>query len=342
MTRNKFLEKARLIHGYKYQYPNLEENIMQMDIIDVLFNGVIYHQRVVKHFDGRQPERKVSKKTTDQFISEAKSVWGDKYDYSLVIYENSRTKVKIIYDGITYEQYPNGHLQEYPVEGYLNQTIFIEKSIKKWGDKYDYSLVNFKGPRIKVKILLDGIIYEQSPYNHLKYAPEKRNRRTNGEFVEESNIIHDNKYNYSKTIYTLSTKKVIITCPLHGDFSQLPSRHLVSGCSKCIESKAGKEIMKFLKKYDVKYHRQHKFKYRNQLPFDFYIPSIRTCIEFDDDRHFNPNISYESIKNNDRIKNNYCDQEYINLIRIRYDQFDDIYNILWENFKNTSLINNIS
>ena len=130
MTRNKFLEKARLIHGYKYQYPNLEENIMQMDIIDVIFNGVIYHQRVVKHFAGRQPERKVSKKTTDQFISEAKSVWGDKYDYSLVIYENSRTKVKIIYDGITYEQYPNGHLQEYPVEGYLNQTIFIEKSIK--------------------------------------------------------------------------------------------------------------------------------------------------------------------------------------------------------------------
>jgi len=114
------------------------------------------------------------------------------------------------------------------------------------------------------------------------------------------------------------------------------------GCPSCNESKGEKEIAKFLNKYNINYNRQHKFndcKNIFQLPFDFYIASVRTCIEFDGKQHFQPVEhfggvkAYESLKLNDKIKSDYCEDNYINLIRIRYDQIEDIYRILWDNLK---------
>lgn len=53
-------------------------------------------------------------------------------------------------------------------------------------------------------------------------------------FVEKAKFIHKNKYNYSKTKYVNSRTKVIITCPIHGDFEQLAANHIRGkGCPKC-------------------------------------------------------------------------------------------------------------
>jgi hypothetical protein len=49
---------------------------------------------------------------------------------------------------------------------------------------------------------------------------------------------------------------------------------------------------------------------------------------------FGGSEAYERLKINDKIKNDYCEINYINLIRIRYDQYDNIYSILWQNLKN--------
>lgn len=57
---------------------------------------------------------------------------------------------------------------------------------------------------------------------------------TTERFIKKSNVIHNNQYNYDKTIYKKATEKVIITCPLHGDFLCTPSNHLSGrGCPKC-------------------------------------------------------------------------------------------------------------
>lgn len=345
MKKEKFLEKARSVHGYKYSYPDLPDVVMQNDYIKVLFNQKVYEQKVLKHIKGSRPELKTINKTTEEFIAEAIEVWGDKYDYSLLEYKNARTKVKIIYDEIIYEQLPNSHLAGYPVEGYLDQDIFIQKAIKKWGNKYDYSQVNFKNANTKVQIIFNGDTYIQTPHNHLKYAPERRNsKKTTAEFIEESIKIHGElRYLYDKVVYQSDREKVIITCPKHGEFNQRPNQHLRgAGCPSCKESKGEKEISKFLDKYKINYNRQHIFvDCRNiyNLPFDFYIPSKRTCIEFDGEQHFLPlsffggQVAFDKLKINDKIKNDYCEDNYINLIRIRYDQIEDIYQILWNNLK---------
>jgi len=61
-----------------------------------------------------------------------------------------------------------------------------------------------------------------------------KSTKTTEEFIKESSIAHNNKFGYGKTVYKGALNKLIITCPLHGDFKQFPSNHLRgAGCKKC-------------------------------------------------------------------------------------------------------------
>lgn len=54
-------------------------------------------------------------------------------------------------------------------------------------------------------------------------------------FIERSNKIHNNKYNYTNVIYNRNDEKVIITCPYHGNFLQIPGNHVRGqGCDVCL------------------------------------------------------------------------------------------------------------
>ena len=89
MIRNKFIEKARNIHGYKYNYIDIPDKITHKDYIEIEYNGTTYKQRVSKHLMGKCCEKNNDKKTTDEFISESKKVWGDRFDYNGFEYNGS-------------------------------------------------------------------------------------------------------------------------------------------------------------------------------------------------------------------------------------------------------------
>jgi len=62
--------------------------------------------------------------------------------------------------------------------------------------------------------------------------------KTLQEFIEKANIIHNNKYDYSKSVYKFSRECIIISCPIHMDFLQRPNGHLRgAGCKKCSNEK---------------------------------------------------------------------------------------------------------
>jgi hypothetical protein len=73
----------------------------------------------------------------------------------------------------------------------------------------------------------------------------RNNYRLNKEiFVTRSNEIHHGKYDYSKASYVNQRTKVVITCPIHGDFEQTPKNHMKGqGCPLC-----GKEYAKNFRK----------------------------------------------------------------------------------------------
>ena len=61
-----------------------------------------------------------------------------------------------------------------------------------------------------------------------------RKRLTTEEFIEKAKKIHGDKYDYSKSEYTLSHNKVCIICPTHGEFWQKPNSHTNGqGCPCC-------------------------------------------------------------------------------------------------------------
>ena len=59
-------------------------------------------------------------------------------------------------------------------------------------------------------------------------------KKSNDEFIREVQLIHHNRYDYSKVKYINNKTKVCIICPDHGEFWQIPSDHLNGkGCPQC-------------------------------------------------------------------------------------------------------------
>jgi len=182
---------------------------------------------------------------TDLFVEKAKNIHGDRYDYSLTEYVDSKTKVKIICsEHGEFLQNPGNHLNNHGCQkcgkSYKYTTDeWVEMVSKCHNNKYDYSLVNYINVKTKVKIIcpIHGE-FEQTPHDHLRGSncPKCSNvySPTNDEWIEQARNIHGDKYIYDKVEYIKTHNKVIITCPIHGDFEQDAASHLQGrGCPKC-------------------------------------------------------------------------------------------------------------
>lgn len=119
---------------------------------------------------------------------------------------------------------------------------FIEKAKQIHGNKYDYSLVDYKNNSTKVKIIcpVHGI-FEQEPRVHINNksgCPEcGGTKKSNTEdFIKKARKVHGDKYDYSKVKYKNARTHVTIICPKHGEFSITPDNHLRGkGCAKCYD-----------------------------------------------------------------------------------------------------------
>ncbi len=117
--------------------------------------------------------------TTEEFISRARRVHGNKYDYALVEYSGTFTRVKIICrEHGEFEQKPTKHLIGHGCKTCgrlafanatrLNTEQFIAKAKRVHGDKYDYSLVSYETTELPVKIVCPAHgEFEQKPKSHL-------------------------------------------------------------------------------------------------------------------------------------------------------------------------------
>ena len=152
-----------------------------------------------------------------------------------------------------------------------------------------------------------------------------------------------------------STKNLKILCPSCHENVFITSlrnfeQHGGQSCPECSkkESVGERRIRQWLEKTNISFIQEKRFpdcRDINPLPFDFYLPSKNTIIEFDGIQHFKethffPHTEYRyveyggSIKlytqKHDSIKNNYCKINNINLIRIPYTDINKIENVLQE------------
>jgi len=272
-----FAEKAKIVHGDKYDYSLVDYKSSASDVIIICKKHGEFNQRPANHLNGanciycgREESTKHKLRTKEEFIKACEKTHGSIYDYSVTDYINCKDKIKIgcnkhgIFELIADNHQRKDGCPHCRKEQYINKyaTSFVEKSKLIHNDKYNYILVNYVDNKTKVNIIcpMHGI-FEQLPLGHLQGNGCDRcnleNRKDNGvttiSFVDQANIVHDKKYSYNETQYVNERHKVTIECKEHGVFEKLPYKHLNGeGCPKCSSIKKGLKIRsntdKFIKK----------------------------------------------------------------------------------------------
>ena len=247
LTTEQFIEKAKKVHGDKYDYSKVEyiDATVKVCIICPIHGEFLQLPSI--HLSGCGCIKCANKchHTKKTFIEEAIKIHGNKYDYSKVDYKNNKTKVCIsCKEHGEFWIRPDHHLQGQgcPKCGgtkKLTTKEFEEKSNLIHKFKYDYSKVEYKNNETKVCIIcpIHGEFW-QTPHAHLG---GQGCQCCNGniklsvlEFIKKATEIHNNKYDYSKVKYVDYDTKVCIICPIHGEFWQTPHAHLGGqGCPKC-------------------------------------------------------------------------------------------------------------
>ena len=152
---------------------------------------------------------------------------------------------------------------------------FIKRAQKIHDNKYNYSKVNYINAKTKVIIICpQHNKFEQIPDHHLRGMGCKKcaeifttnsNTHSVDHFIDRAKQIHSDKYNYSKTKYINSHKKVIIICPKHGEFLKTPNKHIIQkqGCYKCKKIEIGKTLAKTNKEFlkEIIQKRGNKYNY---------------------------------------------------------------------------------
>lgn len=140
--------------------------------------------------------------------------------------------------------------------------------------------------------------------------------------------------------YQNGDTNISIKCKCCNNIFKQSARHILERgifCNVCNGSKGEQAISDYLKKNNILYFSQYKFKdckFINELPFDFYLPKLNTCIEYQGQQHYYPvdffggEKTFDIQKKRDGIKKDFCQLHNINFIEISYKNFDSIKEIL--------------
>lgn len=300
----------------------------------------------------------------NNFILKATKKHGKKYDYSEVEYINSIEKVKIICPehGFFYVR-PDAHVRKVgcpECNGGVKYTTdsFIEKSKKLHGESYVYSGVEYVNSTKKVKIICNKHgEFLIRPVNHLQGqgcpSCSGVKQHDTKSFIINSMKVHSDRYDYTRVFYKNNHTKVEIICKNHGIFFQTPKDHMNgSGCRYCNLSKGEVMLENRLKILGIDYIREKKFQdcigvggYK--LPFDFYLPKYNILIEYDGRQHFEPvdkfggEKTFDILKKNDSLRERWCIEKKIKLIRIKYVSVENDLDYLYQTILSHDRIKNI-
>jgi len=357
--KEEFVFKAKKVHFEKYNY-DVSEYVNHKTKIKIYCNrcNEIFSQTPAGHLFGYGCRKcgwdfghDKLRGNTEEFINKATKIHDDKFDYELVQYKNSLSKVQIKCNQCKtiFLQSPNEHLKGYGCKKCADEKLrsnteeFILKAKDIHGDNFNYELVEYlkSNSVVKIKCNKCNEFFLQCPATHLKMkktACYKCSKISTEEWVDRAKKIHKQKYDYEQTYYKNNKGIVKIKCnKCNTFFHQRADYHLRGyGCSKCNESKGEIRVAEYLLENNISFSPQKTFKtlrYKNPLKFDFYIPEINVLVEYDGEGHYlpcfgsTPEIKQKNLENcqrRDKIKNEWAKANNIPLLRIPYWDFDRI------------------
>lgn len=292
-------------------------------------------------------------------------------------YINNKTKLKIrckcgnefITDFVTFrhkskrqcDKCTNTKLRQ---ERIKSNSQFLNEVYNLVGNEYIF-LENYNDARTKIKCKHNikdcGYEWLITPMDFLKGSrcPKCNGnaKKTQNDFLNEVYQLVGNDYTVIEIYKNARTPIKIRHNKCGTIFNPTPNNFLRgTRCPRCMSntSEGEKIISKILDNKNIKYEIQYILddcKNKNTLPFDFYLPDYNLLIEYDGIQHFEPvdfagkgikwakkRLKYTQL--NDNIKNQYCKDNNIPLLRIPYWEFDNIEKILDKWLSKYGLIHN--
>lgn len=351
-THDEFVKNVYELEGDQYtvigMYVNANTHILMKHnlcnkIYEVTPSRFLQGRRCVHCFQNK-------KKTTEQFKQEVYLLVGNEYTV-LGEYKNNRERIEIIHNecGFIYKYKPKEFLHNNRRCPKCNGTYrrtheeFILELKKVHGDEY---VLLSKYERMNKKVLIKhskcGYQWEALPSNILKGhgCPKCGHsiRLTPEEFLVKFNEASNGEYILLST-YEKHDVKIKVRHEMCKYEYMVKPHNFLSGfrCPKCSKSKGEKRIYDLLNKLNVNFQIEFTFddcKHIKRLPFDFAIfnelNELLGLIEFDGKQHYEPiewfggEEGFELTKQRDEIKNKYCQENSINLLRIPYWECDNI------------------
>lgn len=288
LTTDEFVEKAKKVHGDKYDYSKVNYINSQTKVCIICPEHGEFWQFSSNHFKGHGCPMcsNVHNYTTEEFIQKAVKKHGYKYDYSKVEYVNAYTKVCIVCpEHGEFWQTPHSHITKHGCIKCGNilignklrkeKDLFIEKAREIHGDRYDYTKVEYKSARSKVCIICakHGDFFT-TPDSHLHSRSGCPKCNQSKLELEVSNYLINNNIKFE-----------------------------------------------YQKKFDW-------LKNKLQLSLDFYLPDYNVAIECQGEQHYRPisfgnlndaNERFDLQIKRDEIKINECKRHHIRLVHIKYN-----------------------
>ncbi len=254
ITNDEYINRSRKIHGDKYDYIGKYLGMKTKVNMKCNICGLIFSQTPAAHIhleNGCPGCAGNLKCDTLTFKKKAVSLNQDKFDYTFVDFNGYHNKILVICNDCCniFSQTPDSHLHGYGCSicaGNQKKTEekFIEESLKKYGDDFDYTSVNFVNTRTKVDIICNKCkkTFSRLPSNHT--SPTKMNGcphcaglfKINAEtFFSTAYKIYGDKYEYPDKFEGMGTK-INIKCNNCGKlFPRVPANfiHGKNGCPHC-------------------------------------------------------------------------------------------------------------
>lgn len=202
VTTKEFIQKAKAVHGDKYDYSKVEYVRQDTKVCIICPKHGEFWQTPYVHLNGHgcskcayEVNRKRHIYSQEEIILKLRSLFGDRYSYEQVVYKNMKTPITIV----CHEKDVNG----------VEHGAFSMRP--------------------------DNILssHQECPkcYDDRR---SKLQRKPLEDFIEEAKKVHGGLYEYHKVEYINGKTKVCIVCPIHGDFWQTPNNHLKGkGCPYC-------------------------------------------------------------------------------------------------------------
>ena len=308
--------KSRLFNVYGYEYQNIEEYKTKRTKIKFKHSQcgtefLSYPMDLIRGMKKcpvcmRKKLKEINLKSIEQFNIDFEKISNGEYEL-LGEYVSSRAKIKILH-------------KECGTEWHVNANNFLQ------GRSYCPAC---------------------SKENNLKRLKNKT--KTHEKFVQEVESLGLGEYEVVSN-YIKSQEQIILKHKVCGnEWKTKPDWFLMGNrCPKCnthANSKGVQKIKRFLDKNKIKYITEYKIeecKRIRPLPFDFAIfekEKLKYLIEYDGIQHFKPKSfgseknkykNFKLIKESEKIKNKFCVENNIKLIRIPYFEFKNIDKILGE------------